>query len=84
MPLDDKTIETTIRLILAHGARYDEIREVGTRLLNPVVYRSKDGAIALGTLTQEDKDRLAARIAELLDEADVIRNNIRQAIAPPP
>ena len=83
MPLDDKTIETTIRLILAHGARYDEIREVGTRLLNPVVYRSRDGDVALGTLTQEDKDLLTAKITELLDEADVIRNNIRQAIATP-
>lgn len=84
MALDEKNIETTIRLIIAHQQRYTEIQEVGARLLHPVVYRSKDGKIALGELTQADKDQLTAKVADLLDEAQVIANNIRQVLAPVP
>jgi hypothetical protein len=81
MPLDEKNIELVIRLIAAHHNRYTEIQEIGGRLLNPVVYRSLDGAITAGQLSQEDKDRLAGRIKELTDEAQVIANNIRQELA---
>ena len=82
MPLDEKNIETIIRLIVAHQQRYTEIQDIGARLLHPAVYRSRDGKLALGQLTQADKDQLTGKVTELLDEAGVIAANIRQALLP--
>lgn len=81
MPLSERNIELIIRLLAAHQARYAEMQEVGMRLLNPMVYRSRDGTIAVGQLSDEDKERLTTHIRELLDEAEVIASNIRNAIA---
>jgi len=84
MPLDETNIEIIIRLISAHHGRYTEIAEIGARLLNPTVWRAKDGTLSVGQLTQQDKDNLTAKLKELLDEAQVIANDIRQEIAPKP
>lgn len=82
MPLDEKNIELTIQLISAHQGRYTEIAELGAQLLRPHFWRSRDGTLELGQLSQADKDQLTARLTVLLDEADVIRNNIRQSLLP--
>jgi hypothetical protein len=82
MPLDATNIETIIRLIVAHQQRYTEIADLGGRLLLPAFWRSRDGTLELGTLTQDDKTQLTARLTDLLDEAQVIANNIRQALGP--
>jgi len=84
MPLDEKNIETTIRLISAHQGRYTEIADLGAQLLRPHFWRSRDGTLELGQLSQGDKAQLTTRLTELLDEAQVIANNIRQALAPAP
>ncbi|OGO08507.1 MAG: hypothetical protein A2Y61_03990 [Chloroflexi bacterium RBG_13_60_13] len=82
MALDEKNIELVIRLIAAHHNRYTAIQEAGARLLNPVVYRSPDGAIVVGSLGQGEKDQLVFLIGQLLDEAQVIAATIRQEVLP--
>jgi hypothetical protein len=80
MPLDEKNIELIIRLVATHQQRYTEIMEVGQRLLNPSAYRSRDGSLVLGQFSEAEKERLIAKLEELLDEAQVIANNIRQEL----
>jgi hypothetical protein len=82
MPFDEKSLETTVRLLAAHQQRYAELHQIGARLLDPAFYRSRDGKLVVGQLPAADLDQLVAKMAELLDEANVIEANIRQAIKP--
>jgi hypothetical protein len=84
MPFDEKSLETTLRLLVAHQQRYSELVELATRLLNPIFYRSRDGNLTVGQIPSADLDQLAAKMTELLDEASVIAANIRQAVGKGP
>jgi hypothetical protein len=82
MSLDEKNVETTINLITALQQRYTEIADIGAQLSRPFFWRSRDGSLELGQLTDDNKLQLTTRLTAFLDEAQVITSYIRQALAP--
>lgn len=80
MPLTESNIEDIVRKIEALGQRLAEIREVGRILIAPNLWRSGDGTLAVGTLADEEKQRLRERIRELCAESNLITAAIQTLI----
>lgn len=81
MPLTERNLETTLRLLTAHKQRYGEVEEIAGRLTQANFYRSPDGTLAVGQFSAEEKEALAKRIDDVLAEGDVIAASIRANLA---
>lgn len=72
MALTEKNIEDISPRVIALIQRLSEVQQIGQRLLTPTLWRSADGKLAVGALTEDEKKELRERIRKDLAEASVI------------
>lgn len=81
MPLNVKNLEHTVRLALAVQQRFGTIQEIASRLQDPRFFRSTDGELVVGQLTDADLDVLEKAMIEYLDQVEVAAAAIRGMMA---
>lgn len=81
MSLTDKNVEQVVALLIAYLQRFDEVTNLANHLRSAPIWRSNDGTLQVGALTDADKQQLRDRILKDLDDGDVIATTIRGLIA---
>lgn len=82
MPITEANVEQITVRIIALGQRVEEVREAAALLHRREFWRSGDGQLTIGTMTDEDKARVEGHITTLLDETEAIIATVRGMLAP--
>lgn len=81
MPLTEANVEQITARVVALDNRFLEIRETSNLLRQNTLWRSQDGSLTAGTISQADKKRITAYLNTLLNEAEAIIATVRGMLA---
>jgi hypothetical protein len=81
MALTERNIDQILNLTAAYMQRLEEVQRIATALRSTALWRSTDGSLQIGAITDTDKANLTTRITQNLDEAELIIATTRGLLA---